>query len=92
MGLAVILASKLIFWFWICCRVVKYSEQFLSNDPILSGCLPSNPWISDDPEFWDLNAKLYVLVLFCQPVVYSDLYTDRNQEREPLIFIVVSDL
>ncbi|NWS27203.1 RGS9 protein, partial [Polioptila caerulea] len=38
--------------------VVKYSEQFLSNDPFLSGCLPSNPWISDDPEFWDLNAKL----------------------------------
>ncbi|NXF26419.1 RGS9 protein, partial [Rhodinocichla rosea] len=38
--------------------VVKYSEQFLSNDPILSGCLPSNPWISDDPDFWDLNAKL----------------------------------
>ncbi|NXY24788.1 RGS9 protein, partial [Atrichornis clamosus] len=38
--------------------VVKYSEQFLSNDPFLSGCLPSNPWITDDPEFWDLNAKL----------------------------------
>ncbi|XP_030362442.1 regulator of G-protein signaling 9 isoform X2 [Strigops habroptila] len=38
--------------------LVKYSEQFLSNDPILSGCLPSNPWLTDDPEFWDLNAKL----------------------------------
>ncbi|XP_064378837.1 regulator of G-protein signaling 9 isoform X1 [Dromaius novaehollandiae] len=38
--------------------LVKYSEQFLSSDPILSGCLPSNPWITDDPEFWDLNAKL----------------------------------
>ncbi|NXP28028.1 RGS9 protein, partial [Scytalopus superciliaris] len=38
--------------------IVKYSEQFLSNDPILSGCLPSNPWITDDPDFWDLNAKL----------------------------------
>ncbi|NXA10060.1 RGS9 protein, partial [Sapayoa aenigma] len=38
--------------------LVKYSEQFLSNDPFLSGCLPSNPWITDDPEFWDLNAKL----------------------------------
>ncbi|NXG58750.1 RGS9 protein, partial [Hemiprocne comata] len=38
--------------------LVKYSEQFLSNDPIVSGCLPSNPWITDDPEFWDLNAKL----------------------------------
>ncbi|KGL76701.1 Regulator of G-protein signaling 9, partial [Tinamus guttatus] len=38
--------------------LVKYCEQFLSNDPFLSGCLPSNPWITDDPEFWDLNAKL----------------------------------
>ncbi|NXL28568.1 RGS9 protein, partial [Glaucidium brasilianum] len=38
--------------------LVKYSEQFLSNDPILSGCLPSNPWITDDADFWDLNAKL----------------------------------
>ncbi|KFQ34410.1 Regulator of G-protein signaling 9, partial [Mesitornis unicolor] len=38
--------------------LVKYSEQFLSNDPLLSGCLPSNPWLTDDPEFWDLNAKL----------------------------------
>uniref|UniRef100_A0A663EB80 Regulator of G protein signaling 9 n=1 Tax=Aquila chrysaetos chrysaetos TaxID=223781 RepID=A0A663EB80_AQUCH len=40
------------------CWLVKYSEQFLSNDPILSGCLPSNPWVTDDPDFWDLNAKL----------------------------------
>ncbi|KAM9119183.1 regulator of G-protein signaling 9 isoform 3-T4 [Pangshura tecta] len=38
--------------------LVKYSEQFLSNDPIMSGCLPSNPWITDDSEFWELNAKL----------------------------------
>lgn len=70
---------------------MKYSEQFLSNDPILSGCLPSNPWISDDPDFWDLNAKLYVFLLFCQPVVCSDLYADTNQEREPLILTVVAD-
>uniref|UniRef100_A0A8C4YHL3 Regulator of G-protein signaling 9 n=1 Tax=Gopherus evgoodei TaxID=1825980 RepID=A0A8C4YHL3_9SAUR len=39
-------------------KLVKYSEQFLSNDPIMSGCLPSNPWITDDSEFWELNAKL----------------------------------
>ncbi|XP_074827253.1 regulator of G-protein signaling 9 isoform X3 [Natator depressus] len=38
--------------------LVKYCEQFLSNDPIMSGCLPSNPWITDDSEFWELNAKL----------------------------------
>lgn len=41
-------------------RIVKYSEQFSSNDAIMSGCLPSNPWITDDTQFWDLNAKLYV--------------------------------
>ncbi|XP_062976111.1 regulator of G-protein signaling 9 [Elgaria multicarinata webbii] len=38
--------------------IVKYSEQFRSNDAIISGCLPSNPWLSDDVDFWDLNAKL----------------------------------
>ncbi|XP_058022510.1 regulator of G-protein signaling 9 [Ahaetulla prasina] len=38
--------------------IVKYCEQFCSNDPIISGCLPSNPWVSDDVDFWDLNAKL----------------------------------
>uniref|UniRef100_A0A3B5LDF5 Uncharacterized protein n=1 Tax=Xiphophorus couchianus TaxID=32473 RepID=A0A3B5LDF5_9TELE len=29
---------------------VKYSEQYQSHDPIMQGCLPSNPWISDDIE------------------------------------------
>ncbi|XP_066473001.1 regulator of G-protein signaling 9 [Tiliqua scincoides] len=38
--------------------LVKYSEQFRSNDPIISGCLPSNPWLTDDIDFWELNAKL----------------------------------
>ncbi|KAG8129270.1 putative Regulator of G-protein [Naja naja] len=38
--------------------IVKYCEQFCSNDPIISGCLPSNPWVSDDVDFWELNAKL----------------------------------
>lgn len=44
-------------------RIVKYSEQFSSNDAIMSGCLPSNPWITDDTQFWDLNAKLYVFYI-----------------------------
>ncbi|CAJ0933166.1 unnamed protein product [Ranitomeya imitator] len=39
-------------------RILKYCEQFYSHDPIMSGCLPSNPWITDDTMFWDLNAKL----------------------------------
>uniref|UniRef100_A0A7M4FR46 Regulator of G protein signaling 9 n=1 Tax=Crocodylus porosus TaxID=8502 RepID=A0A7M4FR46_CROPO len=39
-------------------RLVKYAQQLLTNDPFLAVCLPSNPWITDDPTFWDLNAKL----------------------------------
>ncbi|XP_073435852.1 regulator of G-protein signaling 9 isoform X2 [Dendrobates tinctorius] len=38
--------------------ILKYCEQFYSHDPIMSGCLPSNPWITDDTMLWDLNAKL----------------------------------
>ncbi|XP_075436221.1 regulator of G-protein signaling 9 isoform X3 [Ascaphus truei] len=38
--------------------VLKYSEQYYSHDPIMQGCLPSNPWITDDATFWELNAKL----------------------------------
>ncbi|CAL8280902.1 unnamed protein product [Lota lota] len=35
---------------------VKHSEQYHNQDPIMHGCLPSNPWISDDPAHWALNA------------------------------------
>ncbi|XP_025052109.1 regulator of G-protein signaling 9 isoform X1 [Alligator sinensis] len=38
--------------------LVKYAQQLLTNDPLLAGCLPSNPWVTDDPAFWELNAKL----------------------------------
>ncbi|XP_062827225.1 regulator of G-protein signaling 9 isoform X2 [Anolis carolinensis] len=38
--------------------IVKYCEQFRSNDYLISPCLPNNPWQSDDIDFWELNAKL----------------------------------
>ncbi|XP_028675254.2 regulator of G-protein signaling 9-like isoform X1 [Erpetoichthys calabaricus] len=38
--------------------IVKYSEQYLKHDPIMSGCLPSNPWLTDDTKFWELNMPL----------------------------------
>ncbi|CAI9609120.1 unnamed protein product [Staurois parvus] len=38
--------------------ILKYCEQYFTHDPIMSGCLPSNPWITDDTMFWELNAKL----------------------------------
>uniref|UniRef100_A0A8D3E5Y0 RGS domain-containing protein n=1 Tax=Scophthalmus maximus TaxID=52904 RepID=A0A8D3E5Y0_SCOMX len=37
---------------------VKYSEQYLSHDPIMQGCLPSNPWISDDTAHWTMNTEV----------------------------------
>ncbi|XP_018423233.1 PREDICTED: regulator of G-protein signaling 11 isoform X1 [Nanorana parkeri] len=37
---------------------IKFSEQYLPHDPIMSGCLPSNPWITDDVTYWTLNAPM----------------------------------
>ncbi|XP_041133661.1 regulator of G-protein signaling 11 [Polyodon spathula] len=36
---------------------MKYTEQYQSHDPIMAGCLPSNPWITDDPMYWSMNAS-----------------------------------
>uniref|UniRef100_A0A8C6WQA9 Regulator of G protein signaling 11 n=1 Tax=Neogobius melanostomus TaxID=47308 RepID=A0A8C6WQA9_9GOBI len=46
------LVSHVVFLF------VKYSEQYQNHDPIMQGCLPSNPWISDDTAHWTMNAAL----------------------------------
>ncbi|KAM5227306.1 regulator of G-protein signaling 11 [Ctenodactylus gundi] len=35
---------------------LKFSSQHGPHDPIMSGCLPSNPWITDDPTYWTMNA------------------------------------
>ncbi|XP_048350858.1 regulator of G-protein signaling 11 isoform X3 [Sphaerodactylus townsendi] len=35
---------------------IKFSEQYMPHDPIMSGCLPSNPWITDDITYWAMNA------------------------------------
>uniref|UniRef100_A0A674DX89 Regulator of G protein signaling 11 n=1 Tax=Salmo trutta TaxID=8032 RepID=A0A674DX89_SALTR len=40
------------------CSFMKYSEQYLHHDPIMSGCLPSNPWISDDTSHWTINTDM----------------------------------
>ncbi|XP_034039295.1 regulator of G-protein signaling 11 [Thalassophryne amazonica] len=37
---------------------LKYSEQYQNHDPIMQGCLPSNPWISDDTSHWTMNADI----------------------------------
>ncbi|XP_053132892.1 regulator of G-protein signaling 11 isoform X3 [Hemicordylus capensis] len=34
---------------------LKFNEQYVPHDPIMSGCLPSNPWITDDTMYWTMN-------------------------------------
>ncbi|XP_028977959.1 regulator of G-protein signaling 11 isoform X2 [Esox lucius] len=37
---------------------MKFCDQYHQHDPIMSGCLPSNPWISDDTTHWTINTDL----------------------------------
>lgn len=37
--------------------LITYAEQFMDYDPFLTSPEPSNPWTSDDPTFWDLEAR-----------------------------------
>uniref|UniRef100_A0A6Q2XIK7 Regulator of G protein signaling 6 n=1 Tax=Esox lucius TaxID=8010 RepID=A0A6Q2XIK7_ESOLU len=37
--------------------LMSYTEQFMVYDPLTSTTEPSNPWISDDTTFWDLEAS-----------------------------------
>lgn len=37
--------------------LIGYTEQYLDYDPFLTPQEPSNPWVSDDPSFWDLEAS-----------------------------------
>lgn len=37
--------------------LMSYTEQFMEYDPFVSAIEPSNPWISDDTSFWDLEAR-----------------------------------
>ncbi|XP_056282344.1 regulator of G-protein signaling 6-like isoform X7 [Pseudoliparis swirei] len=37
--------------------LMSYTEQFIEYDPFVSATEPSNPWISDDASFWDLEAS-----------------------------------
>ncbi|XP_068421431.1 regulator of G-protein signaling 11 isoform X1 [Eschrichtius robustus] len=35
---------------------LKFSSQRGPHDPIVSGCLPSNPWVTDNDTYWAMNA------------------------------------
>uniref|UniRef100_A0A8C6KXM6 Regulator of G protein signaling 11 n=1 Tax=Nothobranchius furzeri TaxID=105023 RepID=A0A8C6KXM6_NOTFU len=35
--------------------------QYQDHDPIMLGCLPSNPWISDDSAYWTINTEIVLV-------------------------------
>ncbi|XP_023657909.2 regulator of G-protein signaling 6 isoform X3 [Paramormyrops kingsleyae] len=37
--------------------LMSYTEQFMDYDPFISMPEPSNPWVSEDTIFWDLEAS-----------------------------------
>lgn len=50
---------------WCFCfpSLLAYTEQYLEYDPFLVPPDPSNPWISDDTTFWELEARYIILFL-----------------------------
>ncbi|KDR13220.1 regulator of G-protein signaling 9 isoform X2 [Zootermopsis nevadensis] len=39
-------------------NLIQHCETYTEYDPLISGAQPSNPWISEDPTFWELNGPL----------------------------------
>ncbi|XP_012682714.1 regulator of G-protein signaling 9a [Clupea harengus] len=35
--------------------LVKYINTYKNHDPFLAPCTPSNPWLSEDDTYWELN-------------------------------------
>ncbi|CAF4424124.1 unnamed protein product, partial [Adineta steineri] len=38
----------------VCESYVSYFEQYAEFDPFLTACEPSNPWITDSTDLWEL--------------------------------------
>ncbi|XP_023714434.1 uncharacterized protein LOC111868217 isoform X2 [Cryptotermes secundus] len=39
-------------------NLVQHCETYAEYDPFISGAQPSNPWISEDQTFWEINSPL----------------------------------
>ena len=46
------------FKFFLILSLCAFSEAYLEYDSLMGNCLPSNPWITDDTTFWDINVQL----------------------------------
>lgn len=43
----------------LCVSLISYTEQYMEYDPFVTTPELSNPWISDDPSLWDLDARYW---------------------------------
>uniref|UniRef100_A0A3B4ZED0 Regulator of G protein signaling 11 n=1 Tax=Stegastes partitus TaxID=144197 RepID=A0A3B4ZED0_9TELE len=70
---------------------VKYSEQYQNHDPIMQGCLPSNPWISDDTAHWTMNSEMVPtptrLRVECWSFSFMELLNDNMGRREFMTYL-----
>ncbi|XP_071975921.1 regulator of G-protein signaling 11 isoform X1 [Engystomops pustulosus] len=70
---------------------LKFSEQYLPHDPIMSGCLPSNPWITDDVMYWTTNAPMVPMPTKLRverwTFNFMELLNDQRGRREFLQFL-----
>uniref|UniRef100_A0A671LFF7 Regulator of G-protein signaling 11-like n=1 Tax=Sinocyclocheilus anshuiensis TaxID=1608454 RepID=A0A671LFF7_9TELE len=70
---------------------VKYCEQYQPHDPIMQGCLPSNPWITDDIMFWNMNSETVALPtklrVECWSFSFMELLNDLMGRKEFLTYL-----
>ncbi|XP_051983389.1 regulator of G-protein signaling 11-like isoform X1 [Xyrauchen texanus] len=70
---------------------VKYCEQYQPHDPIMQGCLPSNPWITDDVLFWNMNTNTVAVPTKLRVERWSfsfmELLNDQLGRKELLIYL-----
>ncbi|XP_056119550.1 regulator of G-protein signaling 11 isoform X1 [Rhinichthys klamathensis goyatoka] len=70
---------------------VKYCEQYQPHDPIMQGCLPSNPWITDDVMFWNMNSEVVALPTKLRVERWSfsfmELLNDPMGRKEFLVYL-----
>ncbi|XP_056308084.1 regulator of G-protein signaling 11 [Danio aesculapii] len=70
---------------------VKYCEQYQPHDPIMQGCLPSNPWITDDVLFWNMNSEAVAVPTKLRverwSFSFTELLDDPMGRKEFLIYL-----
>ena len=60
---SILLIHNIIFLICMILDLLEYTDTFVEWDPLLLGCGPSNPWMSDDTTYWEINKPMWVKYL-----------------------------